>query len=402
MLRQLYATAQAARTHLSLPAVARAERRRDRAALPSTDPGPAAAVDEALAWLGRAQDASASADGGVARHYSLVSGWSASYPETTGYIIPTLLACADRFRRPELEARARRMLDWLVAIQQPDGGFQGGVIGATPVRSVTFNTGQILMGLAAGVARWDAAYRPALHRAGDWLVEHQDADGCWRRGGTPFAKPGEKVYETHVAWGLYEAARVEPSRGYAEAARRNVQWALGHQQPNGWFGSCCLDEPERPLTHTIGYALRGVLEAHRFAPEPALLAAARRTADGALSALRDDGWLPGRLTADWRAGVDWVCLTGSVQIAHCWLMLYEETGEARYREAAARAIAFVRRTVRTDGPGDTRGAVKGSYPVSGGYCRYEYPNWAAKFFIDAQLLELDVAARPAAAPAVRR
>lgn len=398
MLTRLLSTARTARAHLSLPAQARSERRRDLSTPLGADPAPDRAVDAALAWIALAQDRSASADGGVARDFSLVTGWNTSYPETTGYIVPTLLAAADRLGRPELEARARRMLDWLVDIQQPDGGFQGGVIGASPVRSVTFNTGQILMGLAAGVARWGDAYRPALQRAGDWLVSIQDPDGCWRKGSTPFAQPGEKVYETHVSWGLFEAARVQQGRGYAEAAMRNVRWALSHQLPNGWFGSCCLEEPDRPLTHTIGYALRGVLEAHRFAPEPALLAAARRTADGALSALRDDGWLPGRLDARWQAGGDWVCLTGSAQIAHCWLMLHEETGEPRYLDAATRALRFVRRTMRLDGPAETRGAVKGSFPVSGGYCRYQYPNWAAKFFLDAQFLERDVRARPAPAP----
>ena len=34
--------------------------------------------------LERAQDYSSSEDGGVARHYGLLNGWSASYPETTG------------------------------------------------------------------------------------------------------------------------------------------------------------------------------------------------------------------------------------------------------------------------------------------------------------------------------
>ena len=51
-------------------------------------------VRAAVQWLCRAQDVSG--DGGVARSYSLVynpffkrRGWTPSYPETTGYIIPT-------------------------------------------------------------------------------------------------------------------------------------------------------------------------------------------------------------------------------------------------------------------------------------------------------------------------
>ena len=37
---------------------------------------------------------------------------------------------------------------------------------------------------------------------------------------------------------------------------------------------------------------------------------------------------------DWEAAVPWACLTGSMQIAHCWLILYEITSDARYRDAA--------------------------------------------------------------------
>ena len=48
---------------------------------------------------------------------------------------------------------------------------------------------------------------------------------------------------------------------------------------------------------------------------------------------------------------------------------------------------LVRSTVNFDGPPETRGAVKGSFPVSGAYSPFQYPNWACKFFIDAHSLE---------------
>lgn len=356
------------------------------------DPGPERAVREALAWLGRAQDNSTTNDGGVARDYSLRRGWGPSYPETTGYIVPTILEHTERRQDGALRDRARRMLDWLVSIQFPEGGFQGGVAGAEPCVPVTFNTGQILIGLAAG-ERVLGGYGEAMRRAADWLVETQDADGCWRRFPTPFAKPGEKAYETHVAWGLFEAAYLEPERGYGEAGLKNVDWALTRQHDNGWFDSCCLSDPASPLTHTIGYVLRGVLEAYRYSGDARYLAAARKTAGGCLSALGEDGFLPGQLRADWSPGADWACLTGSAQIAHCWLLLYRHTGDAHYREAARSVLAYVRRTMDVDGPPEVRGGVKGSYPVFGAYGRYEYLNWAAKFFIDCQTLALDIERR---------
>jgi hypothetical protein len=372
---------------LWLPPLAHAERRRDAAGPPAADPGIEPAVDAAIAWLCRAQDCSETCDGGVARHFSLVHGWGPSYPETTGYIVPTLLTVAELRHDATLRDRARRMAEWLVRIQRPDGAFQGGTIRARQPVPVTFNTGQILLGLAHAVRHFGEAYRDAMRAAASWLASTQDPDGCWRRYPTPFAAPGEKAYETHVAWGLLEAARVEPASAYADAALANVRWALGHQRANGWFAHCCLTDPGQPLTHTIGYALRGVIEAYRFTGDRALLDASRRTADGVMAAMQPDGFLAGRLDHEWRPRVRWACLTGTVQIAACWLLLHRATGEARYLGAAAAANGYVRRTVRVDGPPDTRGAVKGSFPVDGAYGRYEYLNWAAKFFIDANLLE---------------
>lgn len=372
-----------------LPALAREERQRDRAGLPDEDPGCEPVLHALFEWLSLAQDRSVSADGGVARTFDLTRGWETSYPETTGYIVPTFIDYAHHHGRGQLLERARRMADWLVAIQLPSGGFQGGRIDSVPVVPVTFNTGQILIGLAAAEAEF-GGYRDAMIRAADWLVATQDADGCWRRFPTPFAAAGEKEYETHVSWGLFEAARIEPGRGYGEAGMANVRWALSSQGSDGWLSKCCLDDPEQPLTHTIGYALRGVLEGYRYNADPVLLDAARRIADGLLQATESDGRLSGRLARGWRPTVDWVCLTGAAQVATCWFILHEITGDRRYLDAGLRTNAFVRRTVRLDGPPEVRGGVKGSFPVDGEYGRYQLLNWAAKFLADSLMMELDL------------
>ena len=389
MLQTIRLRARALHDLMRLPPAARAARRADRAGLPASDLGSERVLRALMDWLSRAQDHSLSADGGVARDYSLIHGWASSYPETTGYLVPTFLEYARRSGRADMRERARRMADWLVRIQMPEGAFQGGKIDSRPLVPVTFNTGQVLLGLAAAETEF-GTYGNAMQRAADWLVETQDADGCWRKHPTPFATPGEKEYETHVAWGLFEAARVRPGRGYGEAGLANVRWALGSQGRDGWFPRCCLDDPAQPLTHTIAYALRGVLEAYRFSSDSFFLEAGRRTANGLLSALRDDGGLPGRFRQGWLPASDSVCLTGSAQVAHCWLLISRFTGETHYAQAGYRANRFVRRTVRIDGPADACGGVKGSFPVDGEYCPYEYTNWAAKFLADSLMLEMDL------------
>jgi hypothetical protein len=385
------------RENLSLPPAAKAERRRDAQGLPELDPGAERIIDEGVAWLGRAQDCSASADGGVARDYSLIRGWATSYPETTGYIVPTMIAYSHLRDTEEARERARRMLDWLAAIQLSGGGFQGGRIEAKPVVPVTFNTGQILLGLAAGTEEF-GDYEEAMIRAADWLATTQDDDGCWRKHATPFAEPGEKAYETHVSWGLFEAERVKPGRGYGEAGLKQVRWALTHQRDNGWIDSCCLNDPVHPLTHTLGYALRGIVEAYRLSEDRTFLEAAQRTADGLLTAMGDDGYLPGRLDANWQPAAGWVCLTGTVQIAHSLLMLYQFTGDERYRDSGFRGNQFVRRSVSIDGPPEVRGGVKGSFPVDGDYGRFEFLNWSVKFAVDSNMVEQEIRSEMASQP----
>src|ERR1044072_6919677 len=102
----------------------------------------------------------------------------AAWPATNGYIIPTLLSYSIRRNDEALRQRVRRMLNWLVSIQFAEGGFQGGVIGSEPRVPVTFNTGQILLGLASGANLLDDEYREPMRRAADWLLETQDGDGC--------------------------------------------------------------------------------------------------------------------------------------------------------------------------------------------------------------------------------
>ena len=134
-------------------------------------------LDAAIGWLTRAQDATAT--GGIARGYSLVwnpyfggRGWEPAYPETTGYIIPTLLTCAHDLRRVDLRARAMRAAEWECDVQMPSGAVQGGVIGQE-VAPAIFNTGQVIFGwLAAYERTGTSAFRARRRACGDSISCH--------------------------------------------------------------------------------------------------------------------------------------------------------------------------------------------------------------------------------------
>jgi hypothetical protein len=82
-----------------------------------------------------------------------------------------------------------------------------------------------------------------------------------------------------------------------------------------------------------------------------------------------------------------------------WLRFYEMNGNSLYHAAARRSIQFVARTQNLKSSHlETRGAIAGSYPIFGWYERFAYPNWAAKFFVDAllRLHQVDRASIPLA------
>lgn len=344
-------------------------------------------LDALMQWLARAQDVTGC--GGVSAYYDLRHGrWAEAYPETTGYIIPTFFDYAAYSGREEYRERALKMADWETQIQLPEGAIQAGTLGAPLVVPTIFNTGQVIFG-------WARAYRETQHpsyansmrRAADWLVSVQDEDGAWRKHPSPFARPGINAYNTRTAFALIAAAQALGAERYAEAAGRNVAWALSTALPNGWLPDNCLEEPDKPLTHTIAYSIRGILEVSAAMKNTEGLAAAVRMARGVAAAQRSDGSIPGRLDRQWQPQVRWSCMTGNAQMALVWMRLAEVTAEKIFRENATKAIGFCVRQIDLDSPNDgVRGGMKGSYPFDGPYMRHRYPNWATKFLADALLL----------------
>ncbi len=343
-------------------------------------------LDAAIAWLKRAQDATG--NGGVAQTWLVRYGkWAPAYPETTGYIIPTFYRYAALAGDADARARARRMADWEIEIQHPTGGVLAGALGDSDQPTV-FNTGQVIFGwVRAFEEEGDERYREAAVRAATWLCDIMDDDGCWRRFGSPLTGKQINTYNTRSAWGLARAHQITGETRFLDAAVRNCEWALTQALPNGWLQNNCLQDNEQPFTHTIAYAMRGLLEVGAYAGREDFLQAARTIGDAMVAGLPVSGKLPGRFDSAWRPTVTWSCLTGDCQLAINWSRLYQITGDALYRNAASRALRFVKSTQSLDGENpNTRGGIKGSHPINGGYHPWQYPNWATKFYADALML----------------
>lgn len=353
-----------------------------------TDPG--RSLMEAIAWLERAQDAGA---GGIARGYSLAPvpevgdrGWQDAYPETTGYIIPTLYAAAWIEERPWLAMRATCAARWELTVQRPDGSIPAGMVGQVDASAV-FNTGQVIFGWLCALREvGDDAFADATKRAAHWLAACLDPDGFWRNGDFALARSGVKLYNARTAWALLAAGRILDEPEFIAAGHAALYAVVRAQHPNGWLPECCLTDPDRPLTHTLAYTIQGLLEGGVLLQDDRLIRAAARAAGPIADAVRSDGFLPGRLDRDWTGVVSWSCLTGTAQMANVWFRLAEVLDAPHWRTPAAIALKFLERTQNrsSDHPG-LRGGIKGSHPCTGAYGRLQTLSWATKFYVDALL-----------------
>ena len=341
-----------------------------------------------IAWICLAQDQRLGHvdEGGVSAGWSFEDGWLPSYPETSGYIIETLLAAAKVLADPELITRAARIVDWELSLQNATGSFPGhfGEIGSKPV---IFNTGQIMHGMIAGFLAFgrDECLEAAV-RAGRWMVLQQDDDGCWRRSvhnDTPH------TYNTRSAWALLRTGLLANEKALVAAAIKNIHWALTQQTGSGWFKTNAFTEKGLPFTHNIAYAIRGVLESGLLLDNEAMINGAIKAAQAQAAQQRDDGWLAGVYADNWVPKAHYCCLTGLAQMSIIWQRLIDTQGIDELKLPVVRGLDFIKSNHHVTAKyAYQRGAIAGSAPIWGRYSMFEYPNWAAKFFADALMLKM--------------
>ncbi|MCF6199020.1 MAG: hypothetical protein L3J67_06400 [Hyphomicrobiaceae bacterium] len=338
----------------------------------------------ALTWLDRSIE---KCDGHASsKAYRFARGWMSPYPETSGYIILTLLQLSSLYPERDDQNSALRLGDFLVDMQGIEGGFAGREVGVlnTPL---IFDTGMILLGLNS-LARQgeDRKYEAAARRAGDFLLDSMDDTGCFVRN---LSNGIIHTYNVRAAWGLMALAQTTGEQKYADGALQNADWTLRQQRDNGFFKNNIFKPGGKANLHGVSYVMRGLLEISRLTDGTAgkkYNEAVRLTADQLVAAFREHGYIAGELNKDWSYAARYLCLTGYAQLSIILLKLHQETPSADYLETALSLIKLVASTQNiTAQTQPYYGGVKGSHPVYGRYAPLQYPNWATKFFIDALL-----------------
>lgn len=353
-------------------------------------------ISAVVSWLLRAQRSTP--DDGVAASYDVrACRWQASYPETTGYIICSLLRAADAgfVKEAKLIDAAVRMGLWLTTKQLSNGAFPGGTVAVSDPAPAVFNTGQIVKGLTDLVHRgldptgeMENAAKKAVH----WLIDIQDEDGCWRKGISKLTSSPIHSYNVRTAWALARYGMRLNYPNAIEAATKNGRWVCTIQKSDGWFDYMNFHAGESPLTHTIAYTIQGLMELGVIVNDDEFVERARVAAEAVYHRQNaDTGALPGQFKNAWRPVGGWTSITGNAQMSIIGHRLSTLTGDETWRTKAQRATCLCRMLQEFDHVDAGRsGAVRGSYPGHLGYGQYRYMNWAQKFYLDALLCDVGV------------
>lgn len=340
-------------------------------------------LDAAAEWLDRSIQ---HGRGGSCAYYVPLLGWSKPYPETTGYLIPTLLRIPRWVRNSErIRSRAEPLGHWLLEIQHPEGWWAGGLHPPKRLEPSVFNTAQIVLGLTSlHEETGDDEWLRAARRAGEWLVRTAEPGGIWRTGA--YVEGFQPSYYTRVAWPLLELdLALGGDSSFGDVAREVLDRHGSDTRPDGMIAGWGFEPGEPAFTHTIAYTIRGFIEAGRLDGSPRYDSIVDRAIDTLFRKSElSGGRLPGAYGNGWNATMQAICLTGNCQIAICLLRWHRRRADLRLVNAAAKLLDVVisRQKLRHPLAG-VRGGVAGSSPVWGQYLRWRYPNWAAKFLVDA-------------------
>lgn len=350
-------------------------------------------LEAAVGWLLRSLE---DGDRGSSAYFSLWGGWAKPYPETTGYVIPTLLDYARHSGRSALRETAVNLGDWLIAIQQEEGYWYGMFHPPRTPEPSVFNTAQILLGLCAlSRETEEERWLEAAERGAGWLAEGVDEMGTWPAGGH-YRTGHQPTYYTRVAWPMLEVAECTGREDVRDAAGRVLHYALQERRDDGSFRNWAFQLGRPAFTHTIAYTLRGLIESARLLDEWPTMGQPVEDALHRLWRLAElrQGRLPGAFEDGWKPVDYYTCLTGNAQVALCLLRWGGQTPDLRLLNGACKLVDNV-----CDGQVGAhhpfallRGAVPGSRPLWGRYLTFRYPNWAAKFHCDALMALLQILA----------
>ena len=313
------------------------------------------------------------------RHWK--TGWALPYPETTGYIIPTLYAYQKVFPSLNPENSADACYHWLLGLPRNEGAFSS--LYAHMTQPSLFNTAQILLGLIEGHKRQpsDLSWK-VINNAVDWSLAavqkpELEMQGLYQSGFLA-------AYYSRAIWPLAKAMQETGREEEWDRLNLVIQLLANKVTSSGRIEDAGFKKADPAYLHTIAYSIRGWWELGVLQDDETKMDYARNSLSYYFTEKKQAGQWAGAYseTPNYR----FQCLPGLAQIAIILHKVGVVDENENYIQEARTIVQQLSQFQKKGANPNTQGALAGSRPFWGPYMRLRYPNWSAKFFLDAALL----------------
>lgn len=351
-------------------------------------------VKNSLNWIKNAQNAYP--DGGISRGFNLLGkssksnflGWQLSYPETTGYLLPTLINIKKIFNLEGIDIIIDKMAYFLLSISK-NGTVKGGSLEKKNFVSA-FDTAQVVRGLISYYNfKINNIFLKRAIDCGEFLL-NSEINKSGKISDTYIAKKSIFIPENdgphiYISPALLELYKVTNNISFKNLAIRIIETTLKYQNKDGYFEKSDFTKNNKILTHNLGYIVEGLIDSYSILGEKRYLESAELTMENLLNLIRLDGSINGYIDSKLKnSGDKFECLVGSAQIAVCFYKLAKIKENKIFENAGKQILINLKKKQNSYDKnfGGGIGAIWGSWPISGEYQQYQSVNWANKFYLD--------------------
>ena len=309
---------------------------------------------------------------------SLKGTWGDVYPETTGYLVPTLHKLGLFLDDEEACELAIKQLSYFESIQNEDGSFFQSNDNERPI---LFDTSQIIEGLYY-MAHTIPNPKPVLSmiiKAVDWLGKQLDEKGNFTD--YQYVENYNPAYHARVAWKMASAELIKYSKPRTKT-KALIERIAELQNENNSYKNWGFEKGAPAFSHTVAYTLRGLWECADITHNRKLRRSILKSITVLAKSITDNG-VAGSYDQDWNGDFDYMCAAGNAQLAILFTSVYRYSGDKKFLSLVEPLLQPLLRAQRPKLI--HRGAIPSSIPMRGAYQRFKYTNWTQKFFCDAIL-----------------
>lgn len=347
-----------------------------------------------LEWLKNAT--AVHQEGGISSHYNLITKkYLPPFPETTGYLIPTLVEIESAIENSGALELARQGADWLIKRQREDGSIRCNLdlntdLNRGPDIVTAFDCGAILRGfIAIYSATKEEKYCVAAESLSQFLQRSQQS-GAWPDL-TFFDYFGS--HNSLVGYSLILAGETFNNPSLRASGIATLERIRSQIEPNGFIRQCQFHNAQKDdvaFLHPLAYTVEGYLKTSLLLKDDSYL----NLVTGTIHALWREFELRQSLLAShydfkWRRNSHYSAFTANAQVAEILFRVGDTWDDLRFTSSALKMTELLRTQIDIHHSNvGIRGGCPGSFPIYGDYDVFAMNNWGAKYFLDASMLEL--------------